>query len=85
MSVRRLATGWTVRRSNPGGGKIIRNCPDWPWGPHRLLYIGYRVFFTAVKRLGCGVDHPPPSRTEVDERVELHLHSSFGLSWQVQG
>ena len=28
--VQRLATGWTVRGSNPGGGEIIRTRPDRP-------------------------------------------------------
>ena len=41
----RLATDWTVRGSNPGGGgEIFRNRPDRPWGPISLLYNGYRVF-----------------------------------------
>jgi len=31
QSVWRLATGWTVRGSNPGGGEIFRTCPDRPW------------------------------------------------------
>ena len=39
-----MATGWTVRGSNPGGGEIFRTCPDRPWGPSSLLYNGYRVF-----------------------------------------
>ena len=43
-SVKRLATGWTVRGSNPGGGEIFRTCPDRHWGPPSLLYNGYRVF-----------------------------------------
>ena len=30
--------------SNPGGGEIYRTYPDRPWGPHSLLYTGYRVF-----------------------------------------
>jgi hypothetical protein len=30
--------------SNPGGVEIFRTHPDRPWGPHSLLYIGYRVF-----------------------------------------
>jgi hypothetical protein len=34
----RLATGWTVQGSNPGGGKIFRTYPDRPWGPPSLLY-----------------------------------------------
>jgi hypothetical protein len=25
-------------------GEIFRACPDRPWGPHSLLYNGYRVF-----------------------------------------
>jgi hypothetical protein len=44
QSVYRLATGWTVRGSNPGGGKIFRTLPDRSWGPPSLLYNGYRVF-----------------------------------------
>ena len=36
----RLATGWAVRGSNPGGGDIFRTCPDRPWGPPSLLYNG---------------------------------------------
>jgi len=44
QSVQRLATGWTVRRSNPGTGEISRTCPDRPWGPPNLLYNGYLVF-----------------------------------------
>ena len=39
-----LATGWTVRGSNPGRGEIFRNCSDRPWGLPSLLYNGYRVF-----------------------------------------
>ena len=39
-----LATGWTVRGSNPGGDEIFRTCPDRPWGSTSLLYSGYRVF-----------------------------------------
>jgi hypothetical protein len=39
-----LATGWTVRGSNPGGDEIFRTRLDRPWGPPSLLYNGYRVF-----------------------------------------
>jgi len=48
-----------VRESNPGGGEIFRICSDRPWGPPSLLYNGYRVPLSEVKRLGCGVKHPP--------------------------
>jgi len=43
-SVQRLATGWTVWGSNPGGGDIFRTCPDRPWVPPSLLYSGYLAF-----------------------------------------
>ena len=38
-----------------------------------------------VNRPGLGVNHPPPSSTEVKERVELHLYSPSGPSWPVLG
>ena len=41
--------------------------------------------FPGVKQPGRGVDHPPPSSTEVKERVGLYLYSPFGLSWPVLG
>jgi len=37
-----LATGWTVRGSNPGGGEVSRTRRERPWGPPSLLYNGYR-------------------------------------------
>ena len=51
QSVQRLATDWTVRGSNPGGGEIFRTRPDRPWGPSSLLYNGYR-FFPGGKAVG---------------------------------
>ena len=35
QSVQQLATSWTVRGSNHGGGEIFRTCPDrlWPTQP----------------------------------------------------
>jgi len=52
QSVYRLATGWTVRGSNPGGSEIFLTCPDRPWGPHSLLYNGNRVFRGDKERQG---------------------------------
>jgi len=42
-SVQRLATGWSVRGSDSGGGEIFRIRPDRLWDPLCLLYSGYRV------------------------------------------
>jgi hypothetical protein len=41
--------------------------------------------FPGVKRTARSVDHPPPSRAEVKERVELYLYSPSGPSWPVLG
>jgi len=71
--------GWTVQELNPAGGKIFHNCPDQQWGPPSLLYSAHLVSFPGVKRLGHGVDHPPPSIAEVKERVELYIYSPLGL------
>jgi hypothetical protein len=70
--------------SNPGGGKIFRTCTDRPWGLLSLLHNGYRVF-PGGKQAGHGIDHPPPSSTEVKERVELYLYSPSGSLWPILG
>ena len=73
-SVQRLATGV----SSPGENEIFRNHPDRPWGPPTLLHIGCRVPFPGVSRPGLCVNQPPPPSVEVEERVELYLHSPSG-------
>ena len=54
--VQKLATGWTVRRSNPLGGETR---PVWSWGPPSFLHYRYRVTFQEVKRPRRGVNYPP--------------------------
>jgi hypothetical protein len=54
-----------VQKKNPGGGEIFRTCPDRYWGPHSLLYNGYRVFPGGRKRPGREADPSPPSSAEV--------------------
>jgi hypothetical protein len=83
QSVQWLATGCTVRGSNPDGGEIFRIHPDRLWGPPSLLYNEYWFFPAGIKRLGHGVHRPPPPTPEVKERVELYLCSPFGPSWPV--
>jgi hypothetical protein len=67
----RLATGWTVREANPGGGEFFRTCPDRPWGPLSFLYKGYRVFTGGKERPGRDADLSRPSSAVGHERVEL--------------
>ena len=79
------ATRYGLGIESRWGGDIFRTSPDLLWGPPRLIYNGYRVFPGGVKRPGRGVDHPPPSRAEVKERVELFLYSPLGLRGLVLG
>jgi hypothetical protein len=41
--------------------------------------------FPEVKRPGRGIDHPPPSRSEVKGGVDLYLYSPSEPSWSVLG
>ena len=50
QSVQRLATDWTVRGSNPGGGEIFCTCSDRPWGPPSLLCNRYRLLLGGKER-----------------------------------
>ena len=84
QSVQRLATGWAVRRSNPGGGEIFHNLPERTWDPPSLLYNGYRVF-PGSKAVGTWRWPPTPSSAKVKERVELYLYFPSGPSWPVLG
>jgi len=65
QSVKRLATGWTVRGWNPGGVEIFRTCSDRASGPLSLLYNGYRVFPGDKEQPGRDAYHSPPSITAV--------------------
>jgi hypothetical protein len=51
------ATCWTIRGTNPGGGEILRNRPDGPWGPTSSNTMG-TGFSPGVKRQ-VRDDHPP--------------------------
>jgi hypothetical protein len=62
QSVWRLATGWTVRGSNPCGGEIFRTRPDRPCGPPGPLYNGHLLF-------------PVGNAAGFKERVELYTSS----------
>ena len=70
----RLVTCWTVP-----GGEIFRTRPALPWGPPSLLYNGYRVF-TGGKTAGEFRWDPPPSRAQVEGRVELYICTPSGPS-----
>jgi hypothetical protein len=50
---------------------------------HSASYTRGPGSFSGVKWPGRGVDHPLPSGTEVEKRVELYLYSPSGPSWPV--
>jgi len=79
QSVQRLATGWTVRGSNPGGGGGTRfSAPvQTGGGVHPASCTMGTGSLPGVKRPGRGA--------EVKERVELYLYVRFGPSWHVIG
>ena len=66
QSIKRLATGWTVRDRIPVGTRFYAR-PDRPWGPPSLLYNGYRVFPGGKLLPGRAADHSPLSSAAVVE------------------
>jgi len=54
-------------------------------GAHPASYKMGTGSSPGVKRPGRCVGHPPPSSTEVKERVELYLYSLSGHLWSVLG
>jgi len=64
--------GWSIRRSNPGGG-------DTGPGAHPASNTMGAGSFSGVERQGRSVDPPTPSRVKDKERVELYLYSPLRL------
>jgi hypothetical protein len=83
QSLQRLAMGWTVRGSKPGGGARFSAPVQTSPGAHPASYTVGTGSLPGVKWPGRGVDHPHPSSAEVKEKVELY--STSGLSWSVTG
>jgi len=67
-----IESRWEARFS-----ALVENGP----GAHTATYTMGTGSFPGVKRLGRGVDHPPPSSAEVKERVELYFYSPSGPLW----
>ena len=67
--------GWGPRFSLP-----VQTCPE---AHSASCTIGTGCLSRWIKRPGLGVNHPPPSSTDVKERVEFYLYSPSGPSWPV--
>jgi hypothetical protein len=72
--VDRIATGWTVRGSNPGEIEISRTRPSCP-GDTQPPIQWVLSLFPGLKRPRRDVNLAPPSSADVEERVELYLYS----------
>jgi hypothetical protein len=81
---KRSLTDWSVRWLNPGEGEIFRIRPDRSWGPHSLLYNGYRLI-PGGEAVGTWCWPLTPYSSEVKERVELYIYSPSVSSWQIVG
>jgi len=73
-----IATGWTVRGSNPGGGEILRTLQTGP-GVHRASYTMRTKSFPGVMRPGRGVDHPPHLAPRLKEEQSYTSTSPLGV------
>ena len=82
QTVSRLTTDWTVRRSNPGGGRDFPLSSSLALGP---TPPPIKCVSRGLNRPGRGLNHPPPCSAEVKERLELCLYSPSCSSCQVKG
>ena len=73
MNESSVATGWTVRGSNPRGGARLSAPVQTGPGAQPISFTMGTGSFPAVKQPGRSVDHPPPSSAEVKGRVQLYL------------
>ena len=75
-SVKRLATSWPIRGSNPGmGARFSLPVPIGPRRPFNLLHNGYQVSCPEAKRRGVMLN------TKVRGRVTLRLSPADVSSW----
>jgi len=78
--------GWTVRGSNPGGGRDYPHSSRSALGPTQPPLQWLPCLSPGVKSgRGVALTTHPPSSAVVKERVELYLYSPYGLSWPVLG
>jgi hypothetical protein len=79
------ATGWTFRGSSPGWGRDFPHSSRPALGPTQPPECWVLTPYHGSKAVGSWRGHPPPSRTEVKDGVELYLYSPVELSRPVLG
>ena len=71
-----IESRWEARFSAP-----VQTGPE----AHAASYTMGTGSLTKIKRPGSGVEPPPQSNAEVEERVEPYIYSHSGPSWPVLG
>jgi hypothetical protein len=79
-----IATRYGLGIESRWGSRFSASVQTVP-GAHPASYTMGTGPFPVVKRPGRGVDHPLPSSSDVEGRVELYLYSPSGLSCPVLG
>jgi hypothetical protein len=74
QSLQRLATNWTVKDQIPVEASFSA-CVRTGAGAHPASYTFVTGLLSASTPLGSGVEHPPPSKAEVKERIVIYLYS----------
>ena len=88
QSVKRLATGRTVRGSKKKKSRLGRDFSHQSrsaLGPNQPPIQWEPGLFSGDKAAGTWCWPPTPSSAETKERVELYVYSQFGSSWPVLG
>jgi hypothetical protein len=85
QSVKRLATGWTVRGVESRWRRDIPHASLLALGPIQPSVQWVPSFSRGLKRPGHGVYHLFPSSAAVKERVELYFYFSSAPSRLLQG
>ena len=80
QSVVQLTTGWTVRGSNPSGGRDFPHPSRPALGLTRPPIKWVPCLFPGVKRPGCGLDHPPHLAPRLKKE---YRYSSSGPWWPI--
>jgi len=69
-----LATGWTVRRSNPGKGEKFVSFHNVQTQPSSQCLLR---FFPGANRPGDEANHSPVVQCRGQELVEVYLYSTY--------